>query len=76
MKMDIKNKTIALNQVRIKYLTTKNKPLSILVTLFILILIAIAKPLVALAIVVIYGVAFVWASQRLKKGNINESELK
>lgn len=74
--MNLKNKRQALNQIRIKYLTTKNKVLSVLVSLLIFAFIAIAIPLIALSIGILYLLLFVWASQRLKKGNINEGELK
>lgn len=74
--MNLKNKTQALNQIRIKYLTTKNKALSILVSLLIFVFIAIAIPLIALAIGIFYLLLFIWASQRKKRGSMNESELK
>lgn len=47
-----------LNQSRIKYFTAKNKPLSIAIALFVFVLIALAKPLIAIVIIAVYGVVY------------------
>lgn len=57
----VKSKISDLNNARVNYLTTRNKPLSIAILLLLLILLSLAKPLLALTLIVTYGLVFMWA---------------
>jgi len=63
MKLNLREKIRLLNSVRGNYLTTRNKPLSLVVFCLLFMLFAFAQPVIAFLILVVYGLVFVLAMQ-------------
>ena len=74
MDWEIRSKITDLNNARVKYLTTRNKLLSIAILLLLLILLSFARPLLVVTIIAVYGLFFVWSVR--KKKQFNELDLK
>ena len=70
----IKSKISDLNNARVRYLTTRNKPLSIAILLLLLSLLSIAKPLLVVTIIAAYGLAFALSLVQKRKRNIMRLE--
>jgi|APGre2960657505_1045072.scaffolds.fasta_scaffold549202_1 ABC-type multidrug transport system fused ATPase/permease subunit len=77
MELDFKKKVTLLNQVRVQYFTSRNKPLSLLILAVIFVLFSIQHPVIGFLIVVIYGLILVFAIKRGQKfGRFVEKETK
>ena len=63
MKLNLREKISLLNSARGNYLTTRNKPLSLIVCCVLFVLFAFAQPVIAFFILVAYGLVFVFAMQ-------------
>lgn len=61
MGLKLQARTEIIKKFGIRYLTSNNKPLSIAILLLLLILLSFAKPLLALTLIVTYGLVFMWA---------------
>ena len=64
MQFNAKEKIKEINQVRVKYFTRQNKPLSLVMLLVISILLTIMQPIIGLLILVAYGVLLKLAIKR------------
>jgi hypothetical protein len=61
MQLNLKEKAQTINQVRVKYFTSKNKPLSLVILFAIFVLFAISYPVIAFFMLVGYGSILVLA---------------